>query len=112
MLLSSDPVTRITRRLVYNESDGTGHIISEQDERPVVEENKALFNSYRGRWEKHGEYADRYASIPLVIWGDLIAKGIAYDDERLAAWLDDPENQAWRTRPGKIGKRKIRRHAA
>lgn len=111
MLLSADPVTKIRRDFVYHHHDDTAHVISTQDTRAIEEENKFLRNSFRGTWEKHAEMGDRYASIPLVVWGRLIAEGIAYDDERLAAWLDDPDNAAWRTRPGKIGKRGINRIA-
>ena len=110
-VLTSDPVTRTTTRMHFSESDESAVIESVQDIGDLQGANKALYNSFRGRWEKHAEYGDFYARIPAIIWGQLVAQGIALDDDRLAAWLDDNANQDWRTRPGRIGKRKITRRA-
>ena len=107
MLLSADPVTRVSRKMYYAEHDDTAVVVSEQDSTDIEDANRALFNSFRGAWERHAEYGDLYARIPLVVWGDLISKGIAYDDDRFAAWLDDQDNKAWRTRPGRIGRKRL-----
>ena len=44
----------------------------------------------------------RVASIPLVIYFDLLQKGIAQDKGAMRRWLNDPENAHFRTRPGRI----------
>lgn len=73
-----------------------------QDIRDVVETNKARYAQVdeRARWGK----GDMVASIPLVVWQELIRKGIAYDNDALLAWLDDPDNSIFRTRPGRLSK--------
>ena len=110
-VLTSDPVTRTTTRMHYSESDDSAVIEYTQDIGDLIDANKAIYNTFRGRWERHGEYADAYARIPTIVWGKLLAEGIALDDERLAAWMDDDANRAWRLRPGHVGKRKITRRA-
>ncbi|MGE0278341.1 MAG: hypothetical protein AB7R40_23340 [Nitrospiraceae bacterium] len=108
MLLSADPVTKIKRHIYFDEPNEMIAVKSEQDVTELVEGNKGLFNSFRGSWERHAEYGDLYARIPTNVWGQLVRDGIAYDDERLSAWLDDPSlSGAWRTRPGKIGRRRV-----
>lgn len=42
------------------------------------------------------------ARIPLAIWNDLQAKGIAQDPEALKKWLNDPENKAFRVWRGRL----------
>jgi hypothetical protein len=38
----------------------------------------------------------------VVIWEDLVRKGIANDTKKLKAWLNDPDNRAFRTRLGRV----------
>ena len=59
---------------------------------------RSLQNEARSGW---GE-GQRVASIPAVIWEDLIRRGIAGDKKKLKAWLNDPDNRAFRTRLGKV----------
>jgi hypothetical protein len=106
--ITHDPVTRVTRKMHYSESDDSYVVESRQDANAILELNKASYNSYRRASDPHGSWGDLYASIPLVIWGDLCRRGIAFDNERLAAWLDDSENQFVRRRPGTVS-RKVRR---
>jgi hypothetical protein len=119
-LISSDPITKTTRSFhkgqrdgeeyyIYNEQDVT-HIIEKnkhlynQDVTHIIEKNKHLYNSYRGAWEAHGEWGDRYAEIPSTVWGDLLRRGIAQDEKRLRKWLDDRDNLLFRCRPGSLSK--------
>lgn len=88
-------------------ADGEGGLIIEtsQNVTDVIEENKAQYNSTdeRARW---GEWT-KVASIPLALFQELNEKGICrgfmvIDQKRMKAWLNDPENRYFRTRPGRI----------
>lgn len=67
----------------------------------LLEDNKAVFNHFdeRARW---GDDLNRVASIPDFIYYDLVAKGITRDKKAMRAWLNDPDNRAFRTRPGRV----------
>lgn len=91
-------------------ADGEGGLIIQtaQDVSELVEANKKEFNSYdeRAKWSDH-LYGNKVASIPFTAIDDLNKAGImrgfhVVDDVRFASWLNDPENRAWRTRPGVI----------
>jgi hypothetical protein len=104
-LVSSDPITKTTRSFHKGQRDGEEYYIyNEQDVTHIIEKNKHLYNSYRGAWEAHGEWGDRYAEIPSTVWGDLLRRGIAQDEKRLRKWLDDRDNLLFRCRPGSLSK--------
>lgn len=105
MLLTRDPVTKVTKHVHYDAVDETMVVETEQDITELAELNKASYNSYDRGSDKHGEWGDRYASIPPVLWAELVQKGIAYDEPRLRKWLDDSDNRVFRTRPGRLAKR-------
>jgi hypothetical protein len=88
--------------------DGGLIIQSVQDVSELVERNKQEFNSYdeRAKWSDD-LYGNKVASIPFNAIDELNHKGImrgfhVVDNARFAMWLNDPENRAWRTRPGVI----------
>lgn len=102
MLLTQDPATRITRKMHFREHDDTFVVSHEQDDKEILEENKASYNSYDRASAPHAEWGDLYARIPLVVWGRLVEQGIAFDNERLKKWLNDPDNRVFRRRPGRM----------
>ena len=69
----------------------------------IVDYNKAERNMHDERSPWKGDM-HRVASIPLVLWQELQRKGIATDNKALMKWLDDPDNMAFRTRPGRLGR--------
>lgn len=90
--------------------DGEGGIViaTKQDVSGIIEANKKEFNSYdeRARWSDE-LFGNKIASIPMTAIDDLnkqgIMRGFAIVDEvKFAAYLNDPINRAWRTRPGKV----------
>ena len=94
-----DPLTRARQILAADHSEaGTVLAISEQAIGDRLDVNKALFNEPSSGW---GE-GRRVASIPLVVWEELKRNGIADDKKKLKAWLNHPDNRAFRTRPGKV----------
>jgi hypothetical protein len=91
-------------------ADGEGGLIIQtaQDVTALVEQNKKEFNSYdeRARWSDE-VFGNKIASIPFTAIDDLNRQGImrgfqVVDHHRFAMFLNNPENRAWRTRPGVI----------
>lgn len=88
----------------YHHADDTAIVSHEQDDKEILEGNKASYNSYRRATDPHGEWGDLYARIPLVVWGRLVEQGIAFDETALREWLDDRDNIVFRRRPGRLSK--------
>lgn len=82
----------------YDADTDEAIISKEQDVSAIIEANKAEFNDAPDRW---GEWT-KVGSIPLSVYYELERKGILHDQKALAAWLNDPDNRAFRTRPGTI----------
>lgn len=105
-LFDYDPITGITEYFIYDDSTGGFAIEYQQDAEPLVEANKALWNTH----EKHSKYGEwsRVASIPNVVVMELAKQkimtpgGTILDDKKFRAFLNDRENQYLRTRPGRI----------
>jgi hypothetical protein len=98
-LLGFDPITQKTDTW-HDEPDGGVVVASEQDVTDIIEQNKEDYNArsgFKGDWH-------HVARIPLAIYEDLMRKGIADDPARLKKWLDNPDNRAFRSHPGKVGR--------
>jgi hypothetical protein len=103
-LLSADVATGMVQTAY---ADGEGGLVIEtaQDISDLIEQNKALYaqTDERTRW---GEWT-RIGSIPNSVIQDLNKQGIlrgfhVVDQKKFKAWLNDPENRYFRTRPGRI----------
>lgn len=96
--MDTDPVAK-TKSVIHEEG---GDIIVENvsDVEDIVELNKASFNQTK-RHDSYGEM-EQVASIPMVIFMDLQARGVLDDEKAFRKWLNDPDNRAFRTRPGKV----------
>jgi hypothetical protein len=94
-----DALTR-TRRLLAADHSESGVVlaVSEQAIGDRLDLNKALYTDPASGW---GE-GRRVASIPNLVWEELVRNGTAQDNKKLKAWLNDPDNRAFRTRPGKV----------
>jgi hypothetical protein len=99
-LFSVTPEDAAWETFHYDPADDTFAIVSKQDVTELAERNKRLFNAAE-RSTPHGEFA-HYASIPGNVYADLVKRGIANDEKAFKAWLEDPDNRVFRTRPGKI----------
>lgn len=100
MLFDVDPFTGATQYFYHDEGTNESIIETVMDYDPVVELNKATYNSIdeRARW---GDGMN-IARIPLNLFYELKAKGIIDDDAAFRRWLNDSENRFFRTRPGKV----------
>jgi hypothetical protein len=88
--------------LFHDEANDEEFVLeNKQDVTDLMDLNKRHYNDgTRGGWGD-GRVVAR---IPLVIWDDLVRRGIADDDVALAKWLDDPDNLAWRATPGLLSR--------
>jgi hypothetical protein len=106
-LFDRDPLTGTTEWFIPDESAGTFTIHTEQDVAGLVEQNKAIANEFNG---VHAPYGDeigastRVASIPTSIYYDLLKKHghMRVNPGPWKRWLNDPDNAAFRTRPGQV----------
>jgi hypothetical protein len=100
-LLEDDRVARV-RDMFHASTDGDTFITEKvQDVTEIVGANKTLYNAHDER-TPFAKDIERVASIPVVVWERLKREGIADDRKALLRWLDDPDNRAFRTRPGRL----------
>lgn len=83
-------------------------IVKSQNISAILEMNKREYAAQdeRKNWGDDA-FSNKVASIPLVVFSDLeklgITRGFAViDKKRFHAWLNDPDNRAFRTRAGRI----------
>lgn len=88
-------------------ADGEGGLIirTSQDVTDIVEQNKAQYNA----GSVHDKWGDltKVASLPFTIIDTLNRKGImrgfaVINEKEFRAFLNDPENRFFRTRPGRV----------
>ena len=93
-------------------SDGNGGLIikGETDLTDFIDHTKAQFNDNPGKtgWsDMPFDPKNKIASLPLAIINDLNAKGIMrgyfiVDQAAMKKWLNDADNQVFRTRGGEV----------
>lgn len=106
-LLDHDPLTGVTEWFEYDDSNDTFTIQNEQDVSGLVEWNGFQANHFNRADDKWGDGFDhrtKVASIPLNIYFDLKKRfGSMRENPRAwKRWLNDPDNVAFRTRPGRV----------
>lgn len=86
-------------------------IEQKQDISAIIEHNKALYNQSMDRkgWDGNNAISpnNKVASIPLVVFAELEKQGITrgfqvLDMDRFKAFLNNPDNQVFRTRMGTV----------
>jgi hypothetical protein len=103
-------VDQLTKTQDIAQADGEGGLVitTTQDVTDIVESNKAQYAQTDEKTKWSGEvFGNKVASIPLAVFQDLnkmgICRGFAViDQKRFKAWLNDPANQFFRTRPGRV----------
>ena len=99
-IFSQDPSAGITKWFHYDDDTDQAWIETTQNVEQVVEDAKRSFNSY-GKGARWGD-GDRVAHIPMSVYAKWCAEGKLGDQETIRAWLNDPANAAFRTRPGRV----------
>jgi hypothetical protein len=106
-LFDHDPLTGETQHFIAEDGDDHFTIQTTQDVSAIIEANKqhALqFNSVRDPYgDKIGASA-RVASIPTSVYYDLLKRygHMRQNPGPWKRWLNDPDNAAFRTRPGTV----------
>ena len=92
-------------RTTYADDDGNLVMKAESNLAPIIEANKNSYNQIdeRARWGDGQMVAD----IPFPVIEDLKRQGIlrgfaVMDQKRMKAWLNNPDNRFFRTRPGRV----------
>ena len=81
-------------------------IKQEQDVTELIEQNKKEYNNADSKWSDE-LFGNKVASIPFTAIDKLNKQGImkgftVLDQKRFFAWLNDPENLFFRTKPGQL----------
>jgi hypothetical protein len=99
-LFDIDPLTGAKRYFSYDDDTGQCTLQTTRDVSDLIELNKLRYNSVSesARWGD-GQVV---ASIPLELLAELQRSGIANDQEKMRAWLNDSDNRYFRIRPGKV----------
>lgn len=96
-LFSRDEATGISK---YWHVTGEGEYVIEtvQDSTKIIEANKRSYNDVTGKFGNNS----KVASIPLSVYYELKKQGIADDPTAFKKWLNQSDNQAFRTRSGTL----------
>lgn len=86
-----------TKTLWHDMGDGQYALETIADVEAAIDINTA-FRNESNRHQIGGEaHGVMVASVPLVIYEDLMARGIAQDNKAMLRWLNDRDNLAFRT---------------
>jgi hypothetical protein len=94
-----DPITKIATWW-HDLGDDEYAVEEVQDVEAILEWNRFLRDENSGAWK--GDL-HQVASIPIVVYERLRKNGYPVDDEEwLKSWLNDPDQEVFRTRYGKL----------
>ena len=94
-LFDRDPELGITK--YWHVKDNGEYVVETvQDVTGIAEYNKRSYNNTDKKWND----LNKVASIPLSVYYDLKRRGIADDPVALKKWMNDSDNQVFRTRQG------------
>jgi len=71
------------------------------DATQIVSDNKERFNLFDEKANWKGDM-HHVASIPMALFYQMKAEGKLDDQAYMKRWLNDPDNRAFRTRPGEV----------
>ncbi len=101
--LGGNPLTGSRKTFYFDHATDKFYIKETVDLQSHIDLTQASFNEARSDWKGDLHHV---AAIPLILLPELEKKGIMsaggriLDKAKLKAWLNDPDNRAFRTRPG------------
>lgn len=101
-----DKTTSITTEYWYNESTDELTIRKFQDVEPQIDINKEMFNQHNKPNYSDSNGVHLVARIPFVIiehWKNMGFDWFNSTDNERRAWLDKPEHEFLKVRPGRLG---------
>jgi hypothetical protein len=96
------------KKTIVHQSENGVILEDVQDCTAIIEQNKKEFNQTKKSDPWSGEpFRNKVASIPLTVFDELNRQGIlrgfsVVDEKKFKAWLNNSDNQYFRTRTGKI----------
>lgn len=106
LIKETDPVTLITEEVFYDEDTDELSFQRYQDAGAILEINKKLYNEHVRPDYSDSKGVHLVAQIPLIMVEHWRTQGFDWfkstDNER-RAWLDRPEHQCFKVRPGRLG---------
>jgi hypothetical protein len=101
--ISHDPVRRVSVYLDI-QADGDFLFTEVQDVKGMQATITDKANGWHPRWRRpHTQrHRQQVAMLPAVIVNRLLREGIWGDDKKMRAWLNDPDNRAFRTGGGRV----------
>ena len=102
LLFDNVPDQKMREFFQYDDSTKESTIITQQDVEPVLEANQqARIHAPTDKFNNKSGLT-RVASIPNVIMIRLRERGILNEQTAFKKWLNDPENEVFLTRKGKV----------
>lgn len=99
-LFDRDDFNGLTRLFHFDNDTEQATIETITDVEPLLEQNK-LFQRCEDSDKPWGDMK-RVAQIPMSLYFTLKEQGIVDDPKRMKKWLNDRDNQLFRTRPGVV----------
>ena len=101
-ILGHDPMTGVPA-LFHSAAKADPFPIENRQELILDDLNVAEYNdvSTKSTTQWKGNM-HRVASIPMVIYADMVKTGMIHDQKALKKWLSDPDNRVFRTKPGSL----------
>ena len=100
-LFDINPVTGTRKMWHYDAEKDEATIETIIDATQIVTDNKERFNSFDEKANWKGDM-HHVASIPMALFYQMKAEGKLEDQAYMKRWLNDPDNRAFRTRPGEV----------
>jgi hypothetical protein len=100
-LFDINPVTGTRKMWHYDAEKDEATIETIIDATQIVTDNKERFNSFDEKANWKGDM-HHVASIPMALFYQMKAEGKLDDEAYMKRWLNDPDNRAFRTRPGEV----------
>ena len=96
--LQFNPLIKKTSQIILDdERPDQLNIAWSQDVTDIIKQNRVDEEDH-----KSGGDLKLAARIPLAVWNDLLAQGIAQDPDALKKWMNDPENRDFRVWRGRV----------
>ena len=102
LLFDIDPALMVREVFVPSPDGSTFDIVTQQDVEPVLAENRAQRRDQPKHQFNAKSGLTKVASIPNVVLIRLREQGIMADPDRFKQWLNDPENEIFRTSRGNV----------
>ena len=86
----------------YEESDGQVTLTKHMDAQPILDLNKRDYNNWNTKADHSKDGLRHAARIPLTVWANWMQAtngAIEHDQKLLYKYLNDPDNQFFRTNP-------------